>query len=138
MIGKIYKSYKSTEYNPKNDVTTIEIGSSNGLCFINGDKNNPYTGYLNVLCNTNGILVSSDEKTIYGFIRNPSDPCDLTIFEAINMMLLGEDEDFPQEVDPRINFIFLKSYPFSYNSYLRDQNRFGPTKTCGSVDYRCN
>ena len=114
-----------------------------GECFINGDKNNPYTGYINPLCSTNGVLVSSDEKTIYGFIRYAPDPCDLTIFDAINNssipikdMLLGDDEDY--DIDPRINFIFLQTPTLGYNSYLRDQKRFGPTQTCANIDFRCS
>jgi len=137
MIGKIYNLYSPTDYH-KNDIKTLEIGQNKGECFINGSKN-PYTGYINPLC-YNGILVSPDEKIIYGFSIYLADPCDLTIFDAVNHstipikdMLLGEDEDLVD--DSSINFVFLGP---SYNSYLRDKNRFSSTQSCRQVDFKCN
>ena len=143
MKAKIYKN-KPDYYlvKMKNDIMTLEVGNDKGECFINGDKSNPYTGYINPICLSNGIFVSRDEKIIYGFARNPGNPCNLWIFDAVNnstipikdMLLVGDEDPV---LDSRINFVFLGDN-YAPNSYLLDIDYIDSKKTCPDWEYNCN
>ena len=143
MKAKIYKN-KPDYYlvKMKNDIMTLEVGNDKGECFINGDKSNPYTGYINPICFSNGIFVSRDEKIIYGFARNPGNPCSLWVFDAVNnstipikdMLLVGDEDPV---LDSRINFVFLGDN-YAPNSYLLDIDYIDSKKTCPDWEYNCN
>ena len=141
--GKIYINDNSVP--SKSSVQKLEIGNSDGVCYINDDKNNPYTGYINSLCNSRGILVSSNGKTVYGFTLYILDPCEIIIFDAINKStipikdMIIEDDDYDPVADPKINFVFL-GYDHRLglnepNSILQEKNR--RANDCPRYTHRC-